>query len=79
MSSSNFSPLYTSTKQWGNFDLIGTSGTFYLPISYIKFFQIVANDIGAGAHSLGISPISLDKIQVYASETTTFRYISIGY
>jgi hypothetical protein len=66
-------------KQWGNGDVDGTSATIQFPISFGKCFQILAGDVGSGAHPLGASGTNATATIYNASATSvTYRWIAVG-
>jgi phage-related tail fiber protein len=66
--------------QWGVAIMPGTTGTFSYPIAFkTAIYQILATDAGSGAHSLGVSPLSLTSFTAYGNlATTNVRYLAIG-
>ncbi|MFJ2684110.1 phage tail protein [Pseudomonas sp. NPDC087342] len=68
------------TLQWGLAVMPGTTGTFNYPIAFkTAVYQILATDAGSGAHSLGVSPLSLTSFTAYGNvATTNVRYLAIG-
>ncbi len=65
--------------QWGNGDVGGTSATIQFPISFGKCFQILAGDVGSGAHPLGASGTNATATIYNASATSvTYRWIAVG-
>lgn len=70
--------------QWG---MIGdniftsTAACFNFPIAFPNACMIViGNDVGGGAHSIGISPFSAMQFNVYQqyNVTTVFEFLAIG-
>lgn len=65
--------------QWGNGDVDGTSAIIQFPISFGKCFQILAGDVGSGAHPLGASGTNATATIYNASATSvTYRWIAVG-
>lgn len=65
--------------QWGNGDVSGTSAIIKFPISFGKCFQILAGDVGSGAHPLGASGTNTTATIYNASATSvTYRWIAVG-
>lgn len=65
--------------QWGNGDVGGTSATIQFPISFGKCFQILAGDVGSGAHPLGASGTNATATIYNVSATSvTYRWIAVG-
>lgn len=65
--------------QWGNGDVSGTSAIIQFPVNFGKCFQILAGDVGSGAHPLGASGTNTTATIYNASATrVTYRWIAVG-
>ena len=65
--------------QWGNGDVSGTSAIIQFPVNFGKCFQILAGDVGSGAHPLGASGTNTTATIYNASATSvTYRWIAVG-
>ena len=72
--------------QWGKVTVEKGHGVFDFPVPFpTTCFQITASDVGAGCHSVGISPISHSQFEVWTKDAgktpkqTGVRFIAIGF
>ena len=76
--------------QWSNGSTVASNGAtgklIWFPIAFPNAcLQVVATDVGAGCHSLGVSPESTSQFRVYARDlnnnfsNTGFRWIAVGH
>lgn len=65
--------------QWGNGDVSGTSAIIQFPVNFGTCFQILAGDVGSGAHPLGASGTNTTATIYNASAPrVTYQWIAVG-